>query len=604
MRSKLPFWTVLISVAAIFHAPLRADEFEARYQAIVESKGKASEAARLHELFNVDWAYGMARSPEAATFLGYPGSETTWTDYSAAAIAERKQQTARPLRVLSTIDRAQLNPADRINYDLFKRQGEERLEGARFPSELLALNQMSGIQQDAAQLLETMPNATAAQLGNKVARLRALPVVIDQTIALLEEGVKRGVTPPQVTLRDVPAQVAAQIPDQAFLSPLLAGFNNLPPTVPGEEGQQLRLEAARVFAESVQPAFARLQRFLTAQYLPKARESIAATALPDGAAWYQYRIRLMTTTNLTAEQIHELGLAEVKRIRAEMERVKEQTGFKGTLDAFFTYLRTDPKFFYTDKEALLTGYRDIVKRVDPQLMKLFKTLPRTTYGVLPVPSYAEKSQTTAYYYPGSPEAGRPGYFYANTYALDTRPKWEMEPLSLHESVPGHHLQIALAQELGELPEFRRHGGYTAFVEGWGLYAESLGEELGFYTDPYAKFGQLTYEMWRAVRLVVDTGMHARGWTRQQAIDFFKANAGKTEHDIVVEIDRYIVWPGQALAYKIGELKIKELRAYATQELGPKFDVRLFHDEVLKNGAVPLSVLDEQIRAWVAARKRG
>ena len=286
-----------------------------------------------------------------------------------------------------------------------------------------------------------------------------------------------------------------------------------------------------------------------------------------------------------------------------MERVKVQTGFKGTLKEFFAYLRSDPKFYFTDKEELLKAYRDIAKRIDPQLMKLFKTLPRSTYGVIPVPTYAEKSQTTAYYNGGSQEAGRPGYFYANTYELNTRPKWEMEPLTLHEAVPGHHLQISLAQEMGDLPEFRRYGGYTAFVEGWGLYSESLGEELGLYTDPYAKFGQLTYEMWRAIRLVVDTGMHSLGWTRQQAIDFFLENAGKSEHDIVVEVDRYIVWPGQALAYKLGELKIKELRAYATKELGSKFDVRLFHDEVLRNGAVPLSVLDTYIREWVAAQKK-
>ncbi len=603
MWSKLRFSGAALLLTVAFSLPGRADEFEARYQAIVEAKGKASEAERLHELFSVDWAYAMAQSPEAATYNGYPGFETKWTDLSPGAVAERKQLAPRPLRVLATIDRAQLGALDRINYDLFKRQAEETLEGAQFPEELLLVNQMSGVQQDAAQVLASMPNATAGQLENQLARLKALPALVDQTIAWLEDGVKRGVTPPQITLRDVPAQAAAQIPAEAWTSPLLVGFTNLPATVSGEEGGHLRREATRVYAEAVQPAFARLEKFLVEQYLPKARTSIGATALPDGAAWYRHRIKLMTTTELTAQQIHEIGLAEVKRIRAQMERAKEQAGFTGTLEEFFNYLRTDPKFFYTDKEELLRGYRDIAKRVDPQLMKLFKTLPRATYGVLPVPSYAEKSQTTAYYYPGAPAVGRPGYFFANTYALETRPKWEMEPLTLHESVPGHHLQISLAQELGDLPEFRRFGGYTAFVEGWGLYAESLGDEMGFYADPYAKFGQLTYEMWRAVRLVVDTGMHAMGWSRQQAIDYFKANAGKTEHDIVVEIDRYLVWPGQALAYKIGELKIKELRAYATKELGAKFDVREFHDEVLRNGPVPLSVLDEQIRAWVAAQKR-
>jgi uncharacterized protein (DUF885 family) len=604
MPRKLRFLSAALLSGAAFLAGARADEFAARYQAIVDSKGKTPETERLHELFKVDWDYSMAESPETATYVGYPGYDTKWTDWSPTAIAERKQLADRPLKVLATINRAQLGPADQISYDIFKRQNEENVEGTRFPQELWQITQLSGVQQDAAQLLDVMPNASAAQLENQLARLRALPAQVDQVIALLEEGLRRGVTPPQITLRDVPQQVLNQIPDEALQSPLLRGFADLPSTMSGEDGMRLRAEAVKAYREQVRPAFQWLRGFLVKKYLPGARVNIAATGLPDGAAWYAWCIKTQTSTDLTAEQIHEIGLAEVKRIRAEMEKVKEQTGFKGTLAEFFVYLRTDPKFFFTDKDELIRAYRDIAKRVDPQLIKLFKTLPRLPYGVLPVPGYAEKSQTTAYYYPGAPDAARPGYFFANTYALNTRPKWEMQPLTLHEAVPGHHLQISLAQELGDLPEFRRYGGYTAFVEGWGLYAESLGEEMGFYTDPYDKFGQLTYEMWRAIRLVVDTGMHSMGWSRDQAIQFFKDNAGKTEHDITVEIDRYIVWPGQALAYKLGELKIKELRAYATKELGPKFDVRLFHDEVLRNGAVPLSVLDAHIKAWVAAQKHG
>jgi prolyl oligopeptidase len=274
------------------------------------------------------------------------------------------------------------------------------------------------------------------------------------------------------------------------------------------------------------------------------------------------------------------------------------------MEEFFTFLRTDPQFYFTEKEDLLAATRDIMKRADPELMHLFGKLPRTTYGVKPIPEYSEKSQTTAYYQRGSAQAGRPGYYFVNTYALNTRPKWEMEALSLHEAVPGHHLQISIAQEIEDLPDFRRMGGYTAFVEGWGLYSESLGGEMGFYKDPYSKFGQLTYEMWRAVRLVVDTGLHAFGWSRQQAIDYFKANAPKTENDITVEIDRYIVMPGQALAYKLGELKLKELRAYATTELGPKFDIRAFHDEVLRHGAVSRDVRETQVKARVAGQKGG
>jgi uncharacterized protein (DUF885 family) len=326
--------------------------------------------------------------------------------------------------------------------------------------------------------------------------------------------------------------------------------------------------------------------------------------LPDGKAWYEYNVRVRTTTSLRPQQIHELGLSEVKRIRAEMDKVIAQTGFKGSFDEFLVFLRTDPQFYYAKADDLVSGYRDICKRADPELAHLFGKLPRLPYGVIVVPSYAEKSQTTAYYEPGAPETGRPGYYFVNTYALNTRPNWEMEALSLHEAVPGHHLQIGLAQEMEDAPEFRKHGGYTAFVEGWGLYSESLGTEMGFYKDPYMKFGQLTYEIWRAIRLVVDTGMHSMGWTRQQAIDYFLANASKNEHDITVEVDRYIVWPGQALAYKIGELKIKELRAYAPKELGEKFNIREFHDQVLGNGALPLDILEKRIKEWVAKTKQG
>jgi len=334
--------------------------------------------------------------------------------------------------------------------------------------------------------------------------------------------------------------------------------------------------------------------------VPRTRETIAARDLPDGEAWYAFSIRQMTTTRLGAEEIHRIGLSEVRRIRAEMDAVIARTDFDGTFQQFVGFLRTDDRFFFDRAEDLLVAYRDICKRVDPELPKLFATLPRLPYGVVPVPSYAEKSQTTAYYEPGSPSAGRPGRFFANTYDLRARPRWEMEALALHEAVPGHHLQIALAQELPEMPDFRRHGFYTAYIEGWGLYAESLGPEMGFYEDPYAKFGQLTYEMWRAVRLVVDTGLHSMGWTRQQAIDFFSANAAKTLQDITVEVDRYIVWPGQALTYMIGCREIEKLRRELTERDGSAFDLRGFHDQVLAHGSLPLATLTRELPNWVVA----
>jgi uncharacterized protein (DUF885 family) len=311
---------------------------------------------------------------------------------------------------------------------------------------------------------------------------------------------------------------------------------------------------------------------------------------------------VQTTTSRTPREIHDLGLSEVKRIRAEMDSVMRSTGFKGDFATFTAMLRTDPQFFYTDSATLVRAYRDIAKRIDPELPRLFGRLPRLTYGVATIPSYAAPSQTTAYYSPGSPESRRPGRFFVNTYKLETRPTWEMEALTAHEAVPGHHLQIAISQELTDIPQFRRYGGYTAFVEGWGLYAESLGPDIGLYEDPYSKFGQLTYEIWRAIRLVIDTGIHSFGWTRQQAIDYFVANSAKTQNDITQEVDRYIVWPGQALAYKSGELEIKSLRAFAERELGQSFDIRTFHDQVLSQGALPLDILDTRIRAWVADQK--
>ncbi len=573
----------------------------ARYQAIVAEKGQKADSVRLRELFALDWDYNNIQYPEAATYSGYKGQNGRWTNQSPEAIAQRKKNLDSPLAVIVSIDRAALSKGDQLNYDLFRRNAEDALAGKRFPSEYLAINARSGPQL-LAQTMELNPNATVKDYEDIASRVDGLGAEVDQVTALLQKGLEAGVTAPRITLRDVPAQVRDLLSADPMKSPVLVMFTRFPTTIPAEDQKRLTAAAVKSYMEKVKPAYERLYSFLTKTYIPRARETVGMSTLPDGAAWYAYNVRIETTTNRTPEEIHATGLAEVKRIRGEMDSVMKSIGYKGTFAEFTNYLRTDPKFFFTDSAELVRAYRDIVKRIDPQLITLFGHLPRLPYGVTTIPAYSAKSATTAYYQPGSYEAGRPGYYYVNTYALNTRPKWEMEALSSHEAVPGHHLQIAIAQELTDLPNFRRYGSYTAFVEGWALYSESLGPRIGLYTDPYSKFGQLTYEMWRAIRLVIDTGIHSQGMTRQQAIDYFAANSAKTHNDIVVEVDRYITTPGQALAYKTGELKIKELRAYAEQQLGDKFDIRDFHDQVLGQGAIPLDVLDARIRAWVAEQK--
>jgi uncharacterized protein (DUF885 family) len=572
-----------------------------RAQEILESKGRRGEGERLHDLFRGSWDYVMAEYPEFATYVGYPGQDHRWTDMSLEAIERRNGELETPAAVLRTIDRGALTPADQLNHDLFKRGVDEALEGRRFKGEYMPVSQMSGLQQDLARVVAFTRPKTAADYEAILARLRGVPAVVEQTVTLMDKGLEAGLTPPRVTLRDVPQQIANQIVEDPKTSPFLLHFQQFPDAVPAGEQPRLRREAEDAYRSAVAPAFRRLHEYVSGTYLPRTRESIAFTALPDGEAWYAFKVRQSTTTSLSPAEIHEIGHREVKRIRTEMESVMAGSGFQGGFGAFVDFLRSDPQFFFERPDDLLRAYRDIAKRADPELPRLFGTLPRLPYGVVPVPAYAEKSQTTAYYEPGSPPAGRPGQFFANTYDLKARPRWEMEALTLHEAVPGHHLQIALSQELADVPEFRKHAlEYTAYVEGWGLYAESLGSQMGFYKDPYSRFGQLTYEIWRAIRLVVDTGMHALGWSRQQAIDFFSENAGKAEHDITVEVDRYIVWPGQALAYKIGELKIKELRDRAARELGERFDLRAFHDEVLGSGALPLDLLESRIGAWLAS----
>ncbi len=569
-----------------------------------DSSAQAQEVKKFRAFLDEDWKRAMVDQPEAATWLGFPGQNRRWRDKSPQGIELRKKHLRESIATLKTIRREELPEVEKLNYDLYGRFLADLEEGMQYGDDAgggslwMPLNQLGGIQQGAAAILALMPHETVADYEDILARLEALPSAVEQTLALLQDGLKRGYTPPKITLRDVPKQLADLTPAEPMASALLQPFTVFPAGFPEADRARLTDRAKRLYASAVAPAFQKLREHLAATYIPACRDSIAASALPNGAATYAFRVRFETTTSLTPQQIHEIGLAEVKRIHAEMEKLIAATGFKGSFHEFTEFLRTDPRFYYDKPEDLVNGYRIIAKRIDPELARLFGKLPRLPYGVTPIPEFKAPSQTTAYYQGGAPKVGRPGWYFVNTYKLNARPKWEMEALSLHESVPGHHLQISLAQELEGVPEFRKHAGYTAFVEGWGLYAESLGEEIGMYKDPYSKFGQLAYEMWRAVRLVVDTGMHTMGWTRQQAIDYFRENTGKTDQDVISEIDRYIVWPGQALAYKIGQLKIRELRKEAESKLGAKFDERKFHDAVLENGALPLSVLEAHMKQWI------
>jgi uncharacterized protein (DUF885 family) len=496
-----------------------------------------------------------------------------------------------------------LGGADRLNYDIYLRELDEKIAGFRFHEERMPVTQQGGVQLLADSTLQLLAFERNKDYADWLARLQAYGRYLDQNIALMRLGLSSGWLPPKAIMQRVPAQLAAQLVTTPEDSSYYAPFRTMSANVAAADQARFRAAAKAAVGEVVLPALRRFQAFFNGEYLPACRDSVAAGDLPDGKAYYDYLASVHTTTSLSAAQIHELGLKEVARLRADMEKIRVEVGFQGDLPAFFGYLRNDPKFHYNDSAQLLVAYRALAKRIDPELTRVFGVLPRAPYGVVPIPDNLAPDTTTAYYNDGSADGRRPGLFYVNLYKPETRLIWEMVPLTLHESVPGHHLQTSLARELPDQPMFRRLAGFTAFVEGWGLYAEQLGYDMGLYADPYDRMGQKTYEMWRAVRLVVDTGMHAQGWTRQQAIDYFKANAPKSDLDITNEIDRYIATPGQALAYKIGQMKISELRARAQLRLGDRFDLRAFHDELLGAGALPLAVLEKRMDAWLEAQAR-
>lgn len=596
-------FSIVVAIAVVvpqitWSALSHFDVFEKKCRILLTNPENLSDETRLEKFMVWYWDYLMHDDPEWATYTSYPGLNGELADMSLNAIKRRDDLAALTLKTLASLNREKLSGKNRLNLDLLTRDTRLDIALNPFPGEFLAISQMSGVHQDITELIRNMPHATLKDYEDTLSRLDKAQILIGQTITLLQKGIEQKIVAPKIPLRDLEQQVLDLVTEDPLQSPLLEPFTNFPAGIPAEQQTQLTARAREIYTQKIRPALLNLHDFLKNTYIPHCRNSVGLGALPNGKEWYDLLIKSHTTTQLTADEIHNIGLSEIQRIRSEMEKIKTQLGFSGTIKDFFDFVRSNPHFFFDKKEDLLMAYRDIAKRADPELVKLFGRLPRLPYGVVPIPAYSEKSQTTAYYQPGSLATGLPGLFYANTYDLKSRPKWEMEALTLHEAVPGHHLQISIAKELEDLPEFRKEADYTAYIEGWGLYAESLGEEIGFYRDPYSKFGQLTYEMWRAIRLVVDTGLHAKGWTREEAIAFFEENAGKASHDITVEVDRYIVWPGQALAYKIGQLKFRELRDHAAKKLGDKFDLRAFHDEILGQGALPLDVVEAQVKEWL------
>jgi len=548
-------------------------------------------------LLDEAWEWQLVQRPVFASSLGDRRFNDKWADLSIEAIEARHQQQQDFLDRLRAIDSSGLSANDQLNYDLFRRELHNGIDAHQYKNYLMPINQRGGVQslESAAERLRMQ---TVEDYEDWLARMAAVPEVIEQTMALQEQGRKSGYMPPKILMRRIPDQLAQQTVENPEDSPFFMAFESMPDAMAEEDKSRLQKSAREIIDESIVPAYRDFSRYFTDTYLPASRDSIGASELPNGKAFYEYRTQLYTTTQMTPDEIHRLGLNEVKRIRDEMQLLIDELEFDGDFADFLHFLRNDPQFYYEDPDDLYEAYLATCKRIDPELVKLFGKLPRMPYGLRPIPDNIAPDTTTAYYNGPAADGSRAGYYYVNLYKPEVRPKYEIEVLSVHEAMPGHHLQIALAQELEDVPDFRRYSGFTAFIEGWGLYSESLGYELGLYKDPYSRFGALTYEMWRAVRLVVDTGMHYKGWTRQQAIDFFKDNAAKTELDIINEIDRYIGWPGQALAYKIGQLKILGLRKQAEQALGDDFDIRAFHDELLGAGAIPLEVLETRMNRWL------
>ncbi len=553
------------------------------------------------QLFADYWNFQMERYPMWATYLGDHRFDDRIPDLSVEARGrERVALEGFLRRAIELAEQGKIGPADSLNADLFVREIKIELDDWQWHAELMPITQQSGPQIDFAELVSYHPFKTVRDVENYILRLKQFGEYIRQHIIRMNLGKAQGLVPARITIEKAIPQVQAHVVADPETSVFAEAIAKMDSTIPESERARLRKDILAAILNNVIVGYDMLGSYLQSEYLPACRDTVGYLALPRGKERYANQTRRYTTTTLTPEQIHDLGIKELKWIREAMEEIKDSVGFKGTLNEFIAHLKSDPQFHYSTPDSLVEGFKAILTEMDKKMPLLFGKLPKTPYSYKEIEPYRAASAPDAYYYPPPDDGSRPGYFYINSYKPEQRPKYTMQALAFHEAVPGHHLQIAIQQELTGLPDFRRHGGYTAFVEGWGLYSERLPKEVGFYNDPYSEFGRLTYEAWRACRLVIDPGIHYMGWTREQAIQFMRENTGLSDLNIESEIDRYIAWPGQATAYKIGQLQILKLRAMAQEQLGPRFDIRAFHDELLSDGALPLELLEKKMTRWVAS----
>jgi uncharacterized protein (DUF885 family) len=588
----------LLTMLIPAHTALRAQALSGkpRVPVSLEDRRKA-----LNDLFHDYWEDRLRHDPELASVIGDKRYNDQISDYSVRAVNDELAREDAFLMRLAAIDPTGFTDQEKTSQELLIRHFETDEEGADFKEWEMPVNQMGGIYSTYPQLVAELSFTTVKDYDDWTARLHALPEAFAQVTENMEIGMDDHRVPPKYLLEKTLVEVKQLANQKPEDSPLALPLKKFPASIPATEQERIKTEMLDTIAKEVLPAYLRFARFLEVSYIPAGREKPGIDSVPDGAKYYQFLIKRTTTTDLTAAEIHQIGLDEVKKDEDAMLAIAQKLGFKD-LASFRASLKTNPKLHPASAEALLDAYQGYLKPMQARLPELFGRLPKASFEVVPVPDYLEKTSAPAYYQPGTPDGSRPGRLFIDTYDATDRNLYSVEDIAYHEGIPGHHLQLSIAQELTDVPEFRKHGGYTAFVEGWGLYAEQLGKDVGFYQDPYSDYGRLEGDIWRAIRLVVDTGVHSEGWTRQQMVDYFHEHSNVDEPSVQAEVDRYIAWPSQALAYKIGQLKILELRAKAQKELGTKFDIRAFHDEVIDSGALPLDVLEQRVDAWIATQK--